>query len=97
MNKTGFLAYNVGKMTPHWPCNLKNYTHLQFAVSENSASVRLHCCTTIQKYCGPNKSKLRVEFKPTGNYIILSVNFKNRRTLKKDLVAIKYIIPIVSE
>ena len=41
MNKTGFLAYNVGKMTPHWPGNLKNYTHLQFAVSENSASLRL--------------------------------------------------------
>ena len=40
MNKTGFLAYNVGKMTPHWPGNLKNYTHLQFAVSENSASVQ---------------------------------------------------------
>ena len=42
MNKTGFLAYNVRKMTPHWPpSNLKNYTHLQFAVSENIASVRL--------------------------------------------------------
>lgn len=40
MNKTGFLAYNVGKMTPHWPGNLKNYTYLQFA-SENTASVRM--------------------------------------------------------